>query len=263
MAKKRAAKKKAAKRTPARKKAAKRSARRVARVAVRQRTTAGDTIDLSTVNEGGVQAADSLAAVPVTPPASEAVNHEVAEVAAALPEVEAQVQRQQGPLAELVAYREVLWLVGTARRPRTAIFGRAVGEAGGVSAARPTTNEQAVRVISRHGPHHLRDEFQVPLSDYQNNAARHARTLSNLLGPAIAYLHVLDLVGLGTLRGIYLAGRGPEVFEGWPQWERPDEEPPVPRRSGRSEQGQPAAVLAPLPPGEPRLPRRRIMPLNP
>ena len=60
MAKKRATKKKTARRTPARKKATKRSARRFAQVAVRQPMNAGDTVDLSTVDEGAVQAADKI-----------------------------------------------------------------------------------------------------------------------------------------------------------------------------------------------------------
>lgn len=266
MAKKLASKKKASGRNPSHKKATKRGARHVAHVTVQQTTSEGDTIDLSTVDGGAVHSADSLAAVPVTPPAPEAVNLQVAEVAAALPEVEDQAQQQQGHLAELVAYREVLWLVGLARRPRSAIVGRALAQAGGVGETTPRTYEQVCTVIQRNGRHHLREEFRIPLEGYQHSAAANARTLSNLLGPAVTYLCELDLVRLGQRKGMYLVGRGPELFEGWPEWGRRDEEPAMPRRGGQHEQGPPTVGLVPPPQGqsppEPPQSHRRTLTLS-
>jgi hypothetical protein len=251
MAKKRAAKKKTARRAPARKKAVKKVARQASEADLQRPISDDDTIDLSAVDEGAVQAADILAAEPVTPPAAEVVTDTAAEVAAALPEVEAQAQRQHGPLAELVAYREVLWLVGPARRPRSAIVGRALAHGGGVSEVTARSYQQACAAINEHGPRHLREEFTAPLRDYDSAPARHSRTLANLLGPAVSYLCHLDLVRLGARQGMFLAGRGPVVFEGWPEWERRDEEPRMPRRGGQREEAQPAAGLVPPPPGEP------------
>ena len=268
MAKKRATKKKTARRTPARKKAAKKVARQVSAAELQRPISEADTIDLTAVDEEAVQATDILAAVPVTPPAAEVVADTAAEVAAALAGVEDQAQRQQGPLGELAAYREMVWLIGPARRPRSAVVGRAVLEADGVSEARATTNERAARIILERAPHHLREEFTDPLRDYISAPARHSRTLANLLGTAVSYLCEIHLVRLGARQGMFLTGRGPVVFEGWPEWERRDEEPRMPRRGGQREEAQPAAGLVPPPPGEPPpappqpAPRRRMMPMD-
>lgn len=259
MAKKRAAKKKAARRTPTRKKAKKKLLRRSARAIGSGSAVEIDVGDLSTVEDGAVRNADALAAAPVAATAIENVAHAANEVTDALPGVEVLAREQQGPIGELVVYRELLWLVGPARRPRSAIVGRALGQAGGVSEATARTFEQVCTVISRNGPHHLREEFVVPLRDYISDPARHSRTLSNLLGPAVAYLCQLNLVGLGAQRGMYLVGLGTELFEGWPEWQQQDQEPTMPRRRRQREQGGPAAGPAPpSPPALPLLGRRLI-----
>ena len=239
MAKKKTVKKsarpKAAKKRPARKVARQASAAVITPAAPTEEELSDD---LAPVPPDGVVAADLVDAMPAEPGAQREVEQVVVEVAAGLPAVEARAA-QAGGLGALAERRELIWLIGPARRPRTAIVGRALSDGRWGSNRAAISNETAMRfwqianVIQRRGPHHLRTEVPAALANYERDAAGTSRTLAGLLGSAVRYLGEMNVLQLATRQGMFLVNEGPMIFEGWPEWDRRDEEPPSLRRPRR------------------------------
>jgi hypothetical protein len=231
------AKKKTVKKSARPKAAKKRPARKVARqasaaVITPAAPTEGElSDDLAPVPPDGVVAADLVNATPAAPGAQREVEQVVEEVTAGLPAVEARAA-QAGGLGELAARRELTWLIGPARRPRSAIVGRALSDGAAISEVSGMTYLRITERIRVSGLHHLREEIRAALATYDAAPARHARTLAGLLDSAVRYLGEMMVVQLGRRQGMYLIGDGPVIFEGWPEWERRDEEPLPLRRPG-------------------------------
>ena len=244
------AKKKTVKKSARPKAAKKRPAKKVARQASATVTTpAAPTeetflADLEAVPPNGVVAADLVDAMPAEPGAQREVEQVVVEVAAGLPAVEAQA----GGLGELAVLRELIWLIGPARRPRSAIVGRALSDGAAISETAGMTYLRITERIRVSGLHHLREEIRAALATYDAAPARHARTLAGLLESAVRYLGEMMVVQLGRRQGMYLIGDGPVIFEGWPEWERWDEEPRALGRPGRGDAQPPAAPSPSIPP---------------
>jgi hypothetical protein len=217
--------------------------------------------DFTEVPPEALPAADLGAAIPANLGGDAQVRAANAEVTAGLPDV-GRTEDQAGGIGQLVAERNLLWLVGPARHPRSAIVGRALSESGALTEASAQTYWRICDTIRRRGQHHLRNELLEVLRDYDLDTRGGARRLAGLLGSAITYLDAVNpaVIQLARRQGIYLVGRGPVLFEGWPEWDRRDEAPQPPRRSGR-EQQTPTGPDAPAPGTAP--PRRRLMPLEP
>jgi hypothetical protein len=131
--------------------------------------------------------------------------------------------------------RELFWLLGPARKPRSAIVGRALHELRAVQEDRAATLSAVGHRIHQRGPHHLRPQVAEVLRriDHDPNVSKSIRALANLFGPALNYLGVRGLVALRAVKhggGAYLIGNGIELFDGFPNWDREDvEAPKLPR----------------------------------
>jgi len=268
-------KKKAAKKAARKKAAKKRVARFASRASVSENASATLTeedlpADLSEIPPGAVQAADQVGAVPPESEARAEVVQTTQQVGQALPDVEAEATRPGG-LGDIAATRDLVWLVGPARRPRSAIVGRALSDGRATNERRRMTNLRIAERIQAGGPHHLRAEVQQALAAYDQAPAAHARTLAGLFRSAISYLDAMGYVRAGVQAGVYLVGNGPVIFENWPDWGVADEEPP-PLRRPRRLQAAPQVETPPAPPpippatGSMAIPngtiRRRLMPLD-
>jgi len=233
MAKKKTVKKsarpKAAKKRPARKVARQASAAVITPAAPTEEELSDD---LAPVPPDGVVAADQVAAMPAEAQAQREVEQVVEEVTAGLPAVEARAA-QAGGLGALAERRELIWLIGPARRPRTAIVGRALSDGAAISEVAGMTYMRIAELIRVSGLHHLRNEVREALAAYDAAPARHARTLAGLLGSAVRDLGALNVLQLATRQGMFLVNEGPMIFEGWPEWGRRDEESPALRRPRR------------------------------
>lgn len=150
------------------------------------------------------------------------------------------VSEANNPVVSLGEYRELVWLMGPAREPRSAIVGRALHDKSAFRPENAQTNQQICIRIQECGPHHLREEVRNALAAAENpgNSSSATRNLASLLGPAINYLGERGWVTLRAVSrggGAYLQGPGIELFNGFPAWDRLDEEPPkLARPSGRN-----------------------------
>lgn len=254
------AKKKTTKKAARPKAAKKRPAKKVARQASATVTTpAAPTeeafpADLEAVPPDGVVAADQVDAMPAEAQAQREVEQAVEETGAGLPAVEAQAT-QAGGLGGLAVLRELIWLIGPARRPRSAIVGRALSDGAAISETTGMTYLRIAERIRDSGRHHLREQVRAALTAYDDAPADRARTLAGLLGSATRYLGAFHLVRKARRQGMYLVGDGPVIFEGWPEWDRRDEEPPALRRPGSHDEMPPAPPPGTAVPG-PVSPRR-------
>lgn len=255
------AKKKTTKKAARPKAAKKRPAKKVARQASATVTTpAAPTeeafpADLEAVPPDGVMAADQVDAMPAEAQAQHEVEQAVEETGAGLPAVEAQAT-QAGGLGGLAVLRELIWLIGPARRPRSAIVGRALSDGAAVSDAAAMTYMRIAERIRDSGLHHLREEVRVALAAYDADPRGHSRTLRGLFESAVNTLGEIHVVQLARRWGMFLVGDGPAIFEGWPEWDRPDEESPSLRRPGRRDDLSPTPrEVIPATPGT-EAPRR-------
>jgi hypothetical protein len=158
----------------------------------------------------------------------------------ALPAVaapESEVPATSSDTVSLDALREVAWLMGPARLPRSAIFGRALHDLRAVSEAAAQTNDSVCLRIQREGPHHLRPEIVAALIalDTSDDSSKPSTSLAGLLKRAMDYLAVPGWLARRAMPrgGSYLQGKGIEVFDGFPAWSRPDQETPALVRPGR------------------------------
>ena len=132
--------------------------------------------------------------------------------------------------------RAALWWAGTARKPRAAIVGRAMHDLKSFKeevAFRRGTADQICREIRKRNPLHLRVQIHAQL-DSKKDQEDIDSALVGLLNKAWAVLQKLDLLRAAPRAGVYLIGRGRNVFKGFPEWSKPDERmPKKPTRPSR------------------------------
>jgi hypothetical protein len=136
--------------------------------------------------------------------------------------------------------RAALWWAGRARKPRAAIVGLALHELKSFTeelASKRGTADQICRRIRKSNRQHLRDEIHDKL-DSEKAQEDIDSALVGLLNPAWAVLEKLQLLQAAPRAGVYLVGRGPKVFDGFPNWTDVDEpwpeKPTRPPRRPRS-----------------------------
>jgi len=132
-----------------------------------------------------------------------------------------------GSEAELL--QQALWVAGGVRLPRAAIVGRALHELKSTSAHLAKANGTADQIctkIRNRNPDHLRKVI-IKTLDSGRDAEDISGKLVGHLNSAWAVLEELQLLKAAYGAGVYLVGLGPEVFNGFPDWSRPDEKPPT------------------------------------
>lgn len=129
--------------------------------------------------------------------------------------------------------RAALWWADTPRKPRAAIVGRALHELKSFDeewAFRRGTADKICREIRNHNPLQLRPEIHAQL-DSTKDQEKIDSALVGLLNRAWAVLEKFDLLRAAPRAGVYLIGRGLKVFDGFPDWNKPDE--PMPKKPTR------------------------------
>ncbi len=136
--------------------------------------------------------------------------------------------------------RMALWWAGRARLPRAAIVGRALHDLKSFNeelASKRGTADKICREIRRRNRLHLRKEIHDNL-DSEKDQEDIDSALAGLLNTACAVLEKLRLLQAAPHAGVYLIGRGPKVFKGFPDWSKVDEpwpeKPTRPPRRPRS-----------------------------
>lgn len=132
--------------------------------------------------------------------------------------------------------REALWWAGTSRLPRAAIVGRALHELKSFTeelAFKRGTAAEICQKIKDKNADHLRAPIKRAMASGKDSAMIDS-SLIGLLNKAWTVLEKLDLLRAAPSAGVYLIGRGPTVFDGFPEWGRSDEElPEKPNRPPR------------------------------
>lgn len=131
----------------------------------------------------------------------------------------------------LAEFRELVWVMGPARKPRSAIIGRAMRDLNAIDVPSAQTILAIAGRIEHAGPHHLRPEVltklvRVRTTDYKSSDA--SKAMASLLQPGLAYLNDrgwLQLRAKSAGGGAYLQGQAIEIFDQFPPWDRLDEEP--------------------------------------
>lgn len=158
----------------------------------------------------------------------------------ALPRLPSQDDTRDEDEASHHEFGELVWGMGPARKPRAAIVGRALHD---LKAWAEPTAQTYLRVclhIQSEGVHHLRKPITKALSKAfkQETKSKHTkRTVANLLKRAIDTLGQQGWVALRPIHaggGAYLVGRGIEIFNEFPAWNRDDMEAPTLKRPGGS-----------------------------
>ncbi len=136
----------------------------------------------------------------------------------------------------LDAYRELVWELEPARNPRATIVGRALHDLKATTKDNPQPLLAVCECIQKNGKHHLRTEFEKPLAEYLkpgSNSSKSSSALAKLLEVAITYLDQrvwISRRNSGGRKGLYLVGRALQIFDGFPDWARQDDDP-TPSRS--------------------------------
>ena len=132
--------------------------------------------------------------------------------------------------------RLALWWADTPRKPRAAIVGRALHDLKSFDEERASkrgTADQICREIRKRNPLQLRPQIHAQL-DSKKDQEEIDSALVGLLNRAWAVLEKLDLLRAAPRAGVYLIGRGRNVFKGFPEWSKPDERmPKKPTRPSR------------------------------
>lgn len=132
--------------------------------------------------------------------------------------------------------REALWWAGKSRLPRAAIVGRALHELKSFTSDVAYTCGSATAIcqkISDKNPDHLREPIRRAMSS-KKGSDKIGSALIGHLQKASAVLKELKLLRYAPRAGVYLIGRGPTVFDGFPEWGRSDDElPEKPNRPPR------------------------------
>lgn len=121
-----------------------------------------------------------------------------------------------------------LWWAGRARLPRAAIVGRALHDLQSFTeelAHSRGTADKICREIRKRNRLHLKPKCHAQL-DSKKDQELIDSALAGYINPALAVLEKLDLLRAAPSAGVYLIGRGPTVFDGFPDWTAIDEEFP-------------------------------------
>ncbi len=124
--------------------------------------------------------------------------------------------------------RAALWLADRARLPRAAIVGRALHELKSFTEADASsrgTADQICEKINRHNNAHLSKAIQRVRSS-SKDPAHISAALAGHLKRAWLVLQELKLLKAAYRSGVYLDGVGQRVFDGFPDWNKPDEKLP-------------------------------------
>lgn len=129
-----------------------------------------------------------------------------------------------------------LWWAGRRRQPRAAIVGRALHELQSFTeelASERGTADRICRRISSRNSLHLKPTLRAQL-DSKKDQELIDSALVGALNPSWAVLEKLGLLRAAPRAGVYLIGRGPTVFDGFPDWTALDEKfPKKPTRPPR------------------------------
>jgi len=132
--------------------------------------------------------------------------------------------------------RLALWWAGRRRQPRAAIVGRALHDLQSFTeelAYDRGTADRICRQIRRRNPLHLKPRLHAQL-DSKKDQELIDSALVGVLNPSWAVLEKLGLLRAAPRAGVYLIGRGPTVFDGFPDWTTLDEKfPEKPTRPPR------------------------------
>lgn len=132
--------------------------------------------------------------------------------------------------------RAALWWAGRARLPRAAIVGRALHVLGSITekAAKDGTAAAICLKIKDKNPAHLREPIKRVMASGKGSAVIDS-ALAGHLYTAWAVLEKLNLLRAAPNAGVYLVGRGPKVFNGFPDWNTVDDPwPTQPTRPPRT-----------------------------
>lgn len=129
-----------------------------------------------------------------------------------------------------------LWWAGRRRQPRAAIVGRALHDLQSFTeelAYKRGTADRICRKIRHHDRLQLGPKLQAHL-DSKKDQELIDSALVGVLNPSWAVLEKLGLLRAAPHAGVYLIGRGPTVFDGFPDWTTLDEKfPKKPTRPPR------------------------------
>jgi hypothetical protein len=157
---------------------------------------------------------------------------DVASLMASLEQKDRQLEEISGRLkraAEIEKYQLALWWAGGVRLPRPAIVGRALHELESLTEedakARGTAELICVRIKQQNAAH-LRNVI-IKAMDSGLDSDEISAKLVGHLNRAWAVLEELGLLKAAYREGVYLVGDGQAVFDGFPDWSRPDEKPPT------------------------------------
>ncbi len=129
-----------------------------------------------------------------------------------------------------------LWWAGRKRQPRAAIIGRALHELQSFTeelAYKRGTADGICRKIRQHNHLQLSPKIRAHL-DSKKDQEQIDSALVGALNPSWAVLEKLGLLRAAPRAGVYLIGRGPTVFDGFPDWTTLDEKfPKKPTRPPR------------------------------
>jgi len=129
--------------------------------------------------------------------------------------------------------QHALWWAGSARLPRAAIVGRALRDLRSFTeelASKRGTAAGICQRINDQNPAHLRDAIRRVIGSSKASEDVGAALVGHL-NRAWAVLEQLGLLRAAPRAGVYLIGRGPTVFDGFPEWTTPDE--PLPEKPTR------------------------------
>lgn len=121
--------------------------------------------------------------------------------------------------------RGALWLTGRRRQPRAAIVGRALHELQSFTeelAYKRGTADRICRKIRHENHLQLNPRIRAHL-DSKKDQELIDSALVSALNPSWAVLEKLGLLRAAPRAGVYLIGRGPKVFDGFPEWTDVDE----------------------------------------
>jgi len=129
--------------------------------------------------------------------------------------------------------RAALWWAGRRRQPRAAIVGRALRDLQSFTEELAYKRGTADRICRK-----IRNENRLQLSpkihahlDSKKDQELIDSALVGALNPSWAVLEKLGLLRAAPRAGVYLIGRGPTVFHGFPEWTDVDE--PWPKKPTR------------------------------
>lgn len=212
----------------------------------RHQEARGATTEPATVSDLGIAASDDLRLLTNAdrgagePYPTQTSGHtpptHVEEIAAVVAEREDQLEEIAPRLVDAdedELLQHALWWAGSARLPRAAIVGRALRDLRSFTeelASKRGTAAEICQRINDQNPAHLRDAIRRVIASSKASEDVGAALVGHL-NRAWAVLEQLGLLRAAPRAGVYLIGRGPTVFDGFPEWTTPDE--PLPEKPTR------------------------------